>query len=53
MTINASGLTGANRIVVVGTNLGGFDTITGGAGNDTIDGGIGTDTVVYSGAGFN
>jgi len=41
VTIGASGLTGANHIVVVGTNLGGADTITGGAGVDTIDGGAG------------
>ena len=39
VTISASGLTGTNRITVVGTNLGGADTITGGAGVDTIDGG--------------
>jgi Ca2+-binding RTX toxin-like protein len=45
VTINGSGLTGANGIVVVGTNLGGADTITGGAGNDTIDGGAGNDTI--------
>ena len=45
VTINASGLTGTNRITVVGTNLGGGDTITGGAGADTIDGGAGVDTI--------
>jgi len=45
VTINASGLTGANHIVVVGTNLGGADTIAGGAGADTIDGGAGADTI--------
>ena len=45
VTINAAGLTGTNRITVVGTNLGGADTITGGAGNDTIDGGAGVDTI--------
>ena len=45
VTINASGLTGSNRIVVVGTNLGGSDNITGGAGNDTIDGGAQNDTI--------
>ena len=39
VTINASGLTGTNHIVVDGTNLGGADSITGGAGADTIDGG--------------
>src|SRR5262249_43436541 len=58
VTINASGLTGSNRITVTGTNLGGADSITGGAGsdvigggggNDTIDGGAGTDTAVFSG----
>src|SRR5437762_989821 len=57
VTISASGLTGANHIVVIGTNLGGADTITGGAGDDTIEGGAGgdtltggagTDTLVYS-----
>ncbi|MCW5692908.1 MAG: FecR domain-containing protein [Pseudolabrys sp.] len=45
VTINASGLTGANHIIVDGTNLGGNDTITGGAGNDTISGGAGNDTL--------
>ena len=45
VTINAAGLTGTNRITVVGTNLGGADTITGGAGADTIDGGAGNDTI--------
>ena len=37
VTINAAGLTGTNRIFVVGTNLVGADIITGGAGADTID----------------
>ena len=37
--------TGSNSITVVGTNLGGADTLTGGAGNDTIDGGAGNDTI--------
>src|SRR5437762_9114871 len=37
VTTSASGLTGANHIVVISTNLGGADTITGGAGADTID----------------
>ena len=46
VTINASGLTGANQIVVVGSNLGGNDTITGGAGNDTINSGSGNDTII-------
>ena len=41
VTISGAGLTGSNRITVVGTNLGGADTITGGAGVDTIDGGAG------------
>ena len=45
VTINASGLTGTNRITVVGTNLGGADVITGGAGADTIDSGDGADTL--------
>ena len=45
VTISAAGLTGTNSIIVVGTNLGGADTITGGAGNDTIDGGAGNDTI--------
>ena len=52
VTINASGLTGTNRIIVVGTNLGGGDTITGGAGADTIDGGAGADTIT-GGAGVD
>jgi Ca2+-binding RTX toxin-like protein len=52
VTINASGLTGSNRITVVGTNLGGGDTITGGAGADTIDGGAGADTIT-GGAGVD
>ncbi len=52
VTINASGLTGTNRITVVGTNLGGADIITGGAGADTIDGGAGTDTIT-GGAGVD
>ena len=39
-------LTGGNRIVVVGTNLGGADIITGGAGDDTINSGSGNDTVI-------
>ena len=50
--INASGLTGTNHIVVVGTNLGGADTITGGAGADTIDGGAGNDFIT-GGAGID
>ena len=45
VTISAAGLTGTNRITVVGTNLGGADTITGGAGADIIDGGAGVDTI--------
>ena len=45
VTINAAGLTGTNRITVVGTNLGGADIITGGAGADTIDSGDGADTL--------
>jgi Ca2+-binding RTX toxin-like protein len=45
VTVDASGLTGSNGIVVVGTNLGGNDTVTGGAGNDIIDGGAGTDSI--------
>jgi Ca2+-binding RTX toxin-like protein len=45
VTINASGLTGTNRITVVGSNLGGADNLTGGAGADTIDGGAGIDTI--------
>src|SRR5262249_1505567 len=49
VTINASGLTGSNRITVVGTNLGGADTITGGAGVDTIDGGAGADIITGGG----
>ena len=46
VTINASGLTGTNHIAVDGTNLGGTDTITGGAaGNDVLAGGSGNDTI--------
>ena len=41
VTIDGSALTGSNHIVVDGTNLGGDDTITGGAGNDVIAGGAG------------
>ena len=52
VTINASGITGTNRITVVGTNLGGADIITGGAGADTIDGGAGADTIT-GGAGVD
>ena len=37
---------------MVGTNLGGADTITGGAGDDTIDGGAGIDTIT-GGAGID
>ena len=43
VTIDASGLMGSNHIVVDGTNLGGSDTITGGAGDDTFIGGAGAD----------
>ena len=46
VTINASGLTGTNRMTVVGTNLGGADTIKGGAGADVIDSGAGNDVLV-------
>ena len=49
VTINASGLTGVNRIVVDGTNLNGNDTITGGAGADTISAGSGGDTITGGG----
>ncbi|MBI2717512.1 MAG: DUF4347 domain-containing protein [Rhizobiales bacterium] len=45
VTINAAALTGTNSIAVSGTNLGGADTITGGAGNDTLAGGAGNDTL--------
>ena len=45
VTISGAGLTGMNRITVDGTNLGGADTITGGAGADTISGGAGNDTI--------
>jgi Ca2+-binding RTX toxin-like protein len=45
VTINAAGLTGTNHITVIGTNLGGADTITGGAGTDSIDGGAGNDII--------
>jgi len=45
VTINASSLTGSNRIVVNGANLAGADTITGGAGADTFNGFNGADTI--------
>ncbi|MFO1085008.1 MAG: cadherin domain-containing protein [Reyranellaceae bacterium] len=45
MTIDASGLTGSNRIVVNGANLAGADTLTGGAGADTFNGFNGADTI--------
>jgi Ca2+-binding RTX toxin-like protein len=45
VTIDASALTGSNHIIVVGTSLGGNDSITGGAGADTLDGGAGADTI--------
>jgi len=45
VVINAAGLTGTNRIVVIGNNLGGADSLTGGAGADVIDGGAGVDTI--------
>jgi VCBS repeat-containing protein len=41
--INATALTSTNHITVIGTNLGGNDTITGGAGADSIQGGTGND----------
>ena len=50
VTINAAGLTGTNHLTVIGTNLGGADTITGGAGADSIDGGAGND-IIAGGAG--
>jgi len=52
VTINASSLTGNNRVVIVGTDLGGADTLTGGAGHDTIDGGAGAD-IITGGAGMD
>lgn len=45
VTIVGGATTTTNELVVVGTNLGGGDTITGGNGNDTIDGGAGTDFI--------
>jgi Ca2+-binding RTX toxin-like protein len=49
VTIDASGLTGSNHIVVEGnaeaTNFGGADHITGGAGDDIIASGEGADTI--------
>ena len=49
VTIDASSLTGLNRIVVDGTNFGGDDTITGGAGADTISAGGGDDDTITGG----
>jgi hypothetical protein len=46
VTINAATVIPGNHIVVVGTNLGGNDTIIGGAGADVIDGGAGNDTLI-------
>ena len=37
--------TATHRLIVDGTNLGGNDTITGGAGNDTLAGGSGSDVI--------
>ncbi len=51
VTINASGLTGTNRIVVNDTDFNGNDTITGGAGADFVSGDDGADTL--SGGGGN
>jgi len=45
VTIDASGLTVSNRIVVNGANLAGADIITGGAGADTFNGFSGADTI--------
>ena len=53
VTIDASNLTGSNRIIVFGSNFGGVDTITGGGGNDNIVlAGAGADTLV-GGAGHD
>jgi Ca2+-binding RTX toxin-like protein len=43
-TIDASTLTGGNRVVLTGGS--GTDQLTGGAGDDTLRGGIGADTLI-------
>jgi len=45
ITVSAAGLTGSNRIITDGTNLGGADTMTGGSGNDWLNGGAGNDSL--------
>ena len=45
VTINASALTGTNRVTVDGTNLGGADIITGGTGDDVLSGAGGADSI--------
>ena len=46
VTIDASGLTGTNHIIVDGSKLVGADNMTWGSGDDVIDGGNGNDTLV-------
>jgi Ca2+-binding RTX toxin-like protein len=48
VTITSAGVT-TSELVVVGTNLGGNDTVTGGSGADTINGGAGNDTILGQG----
>jgi Ca2+-binding RTX toxin-like protein len=43
--VDASAALAGSELVVVGTNLGGSDTLTGGAGGDTLDGGAGADNL--------
>jgi Ca2+-binding RTX toxin-like protein len=49
--VNAGTTTGTHELVVTGTNLGGNDTLIGGAGSDTLGGGNGNDTITGGGGG--
>ena len=44
--ITGGATTATHELLVLGNNLGGNDTLTGGAGNDTIGGGAGSDSLV-------
>ncbi|WP_077530384.1 DUF4347 domain-containing protein [Vreelandella utahensis] len=45
VTVDASGLTGSNRVTIDDDNLQGADILQGGAGGDTLDGAAGDDTL--------